>query len=379
MPHLGFMCRVDKRSASTLILRLRQWWMRYAHPPHKTHFDQLSNNQATSMTAYQPLILIVDDQPYNLMALREILDEDYRLLFARTGTEALTVVAKRPPDLILLDITMPDLDGYTVCRTLKADPKTAPIPVIFVTDLGAMGDEMAGFAAGAVDYITKPLSAPIVKARVKTHCSLVNATLLQQSYRDSLAMLGVASHYNDNDTGNHIWRMADYAQVLAQACGWDQNACQRLKQAAPMHDMGKIGISSTILRKPGKLTDEEWVIMRQHCQIGHDILAMSQAPLFQLAADIALSHHERWDGSGYPNALAGAVIPEAARIVAVADVFDALTMKRPYKEEWPIEHAVATIHAGCGGHFDPDVIAQFDQVLPELLEIKHFWGQSPKT
>lgn len=318
-------------------------------------------------------ILVVDDQPENLAVMRQVLGDDYRLLFARNGAEALAATAKLRPALILLDIQMPDMDGYAVCRTLKADPATESIPVIFVTGLSETGNEARGFEAGGVDYIVKPISAPIVRARVKTHLSLVQASRLQRSYRDAISMLGSAGHYNDADTGVHIWRMAGYARELASACGWTIAACEQLEQAAPMHDMGKIGIPGEILRKPGKLTPEEWAVMQTHSQIGHDILCMSDAPLFQLAAEIALRHHERWDGSGYPGGLAAEAIPASARIVAVADVFDALTMQRPYKAPWPVEKALAVMQESSGSHFEPRLIECFADMLPRLLAVKAVW------
>lgn len=318
-------------------------------------------------------ILVVDDEPQNLAALEQILSGEHRLVFARNGAEALAATHKHAPSLILLDIQMPDMDGYAVCRALKADKRTAAIPVIFVTTLSEVGDEAAGFAAGAVDYIIKPVSPSIVSARARTHLSLVRATLLEQSYRDAIYMLGEAGHYNDNDTGVHIWRMAAYAAALAAACGWNANACQQIELAAPMHDTGKLGIPNAIMRKPGKLDADEWVIMKTHPRIGHDILAKSDAPVFQMAAEIALRHHERWDGSGYPDGLAGESIPESARIVALADVFDALSMKRPYKEAWPLERVMATIQESNGSHFEPRLVAIFVSILPRIVEIKAAW------
>lgn len=322
----------------------------------------------------QPL-LIVDDEPVNLAIMRQILENDYRLMFARSGAEALGLATKHPLSLILLDIQMPDTDGYAVCRALKANPVTAPIPVIFVTALSEVGNEETGFDAGCVDYLVKPVSAGIVRKRVQTHLSLVQAQLLQKTYREAIAMLGKAGHYNDSDTGVHIWRMATYARQLAEAFGWPQERCDLLEQAAPMHDTGKIGIPDAVLRKPGKLDAEEWVIMRTHSRIGYEILSSSDAPVFQMAAEIALYHHEKWDGSGYPEGLAGAAIPESARIVALADVFDALTMKRPYKEAWPVEQALATLREGVGQHFDPALIAALEACLPRIMAIKADWDQ----
>ncbi len=318
-------------------------------------------------------ILIVDDEPNNLAALRQVLSPHHRLVFARNGAEAIAAVGKHRPSLILLDVQMPDMDGYAVCRILKSRPETENIPVIFVTSLATDGDETAGFDVGAVDYIVKPISPPVVLARVRTHLTLVRATQLERSYRDSIFMLGTAGHYNDTDTGAHIWRMAEYAKALAAASGWSACDCNNVELAAPMHDTGKIGIPESILRKPGPLSAQEWAVMRTHTQIGYTILNKSDAPVFRLAADIALHHHERWDGSGYPSGLSGTSIPAAAHIVALADVFDALTMKRPYKDAWPVDRAVATIKESAGTHFNPVMVDTFCAILPEILEIKNNW------
>jgi len=324
-------------------------------------------------------ILIVDDEPQNLAALRQVLRDHYPLAFANSGETALAALSKVTPALILLDINMPDLDGYEVCRRLKADPASEHIPVIFVTSLSEVGNEEKGFTVGAVDYIAKPISPSIVLARVRTHLSLVRSSRLEQSHRDAIAMLGTAGHYNDTDTGMHIWRMAGYARALAAASGWSPADCQMLETAAPTHDTGKIGIPGSILRKPGKLDAEEWEVMKTHTRIGHGILSRSEAPLFQMAAEVALYHHERWDGSGYPDGLAGEAIPEAARIVAVADVFDALTMERPYKSAWPSEKAIAAIKAGAGSQFDPRLVEVFLSILPEIRAIKAHWDAQDES
>lgn len=319
-------------------------------------------------------ILIVDDEPRNLAALEQILSDDYPLVFARNGAEAITAALKHAPILILLDIEMPDMNGYTVCRQLKADPRTENIPVIFVSGLAEVGDEATGFEVGAVDYIIKPVSPVIVSARVRTQLSLVRVTELEASYRAAIDMLGEAGHYNDTDTGVHIWRMAAYSRLLARAVGWDDKQAALLEMAAPMHDTGKIGIPHSILKKPGKLDAQEWVVMKTHSKIGHDILSRSRAQIFQMAADIALRHHERWDGSGYPDGLAGEAIPESARIVALADVFDALTMKRPYKEAWPIEQVIATMTESSGSHFEPRLVEVFISILPQILDVQATWA-----
>lgn len=319
-------------------------------------------------------LLIVDDEPANLALLRRILEPEYKLMFARNGVDALELAFKHHPGLVLLDIQMPGMDGYAVCRALKANPPTESIPVIFVTSLSELGDEMVGFEAGCVDYLTKPVSGGIVRARVRTHLSLVQAKQLEKSHRDALSMLGKAGHYNDSDTGLHIWRMAAYARRLAMAVGWPHDRCGLLELAAPMHDTGKIGIPDAVLRKPYALDAGEWVIMRAHCRIGYEILSSSDASIFRLAAEIALHHHEKWDGTGYPMGLVGEAIPESARIVAVADVFDALTTKRPYKEVWPVEKAMAALREGSGRHFQPSLVEAFEECLVDMIGIKADWN-----
>lgn len=320
-------------------------------------------------------ILIVDDEPANLALLRQILAPDYALVFARNGAEALVAAAKHQPALILLDIEMPDMDGYAACRALKADPATESIPVIFVTSLSDVGDETAGFEAGAVDYLVKPVSPPVVRARVRTHLSLVSTKQLAQSYNDAIYMLGEASEFKDAETGTHIWRMAAYSSALAAASGWDKQACLQLELAAPMHDIGKLGIPDAILHKPGKLDPQEWAVMQTHSTVGYKILSKSAAPLLQMAATIAYCHHEQWGGGGYPRGLAGEAIPEMARIVAIADVFDALTTKRPYKEAWPLDQVMATVQDSAGTHFEPRLVALFVSILPQILTIRDAWSR----
>jgi putative two-component system response regulator len=319
-------------------------------------------------------ILIADDEPENLAAMRQILSGEYRLVFARNGADTIAAAIKHKPALILLDIQMSDMDGYAVCRALKADVRTEGIPVIFVTGLSEAGHESAGFAVGAVDYITKPVSPAIVSARVRNHLSLVHVSRLEKSYRETIYMLGEAGHFNDNDTGVHIWRMAAYSDALATACGWNENDRHLIDLAAPMHDTGKLGIPNAIMRKPGKLDAEEWEIMKTHSRIGHEILSKSEAPIFQMAAEIALYHHEKWDGSGYPAGLSGTAIPESARIIALADVFDALTMKRPYKDTWSVEKALETMQADSGTHFDPRLLDLFVSISPQTIQIKEKWS-----
>lgn len=320
-------------------------------------------------------ILVVDDVADNIRVLKELLERsNYTVRVAKNGPQALERSLIEPlPDLILLDVMMDGMDGYEVCTQLKKNPSTKKIPVIFVTARGEEEDETTGFLAGAVDYITKPISPPIVLERVRTHLSLVRMEEIDKLARSSIFMLGEAGHYNDTDTGVHIWRMASYAKAIALSSGWPSEEADMLELAAPLHDTGKIGIPDEILKAPRKLTDEEWQIMRRHSKIGYDILSMSDNPVFKLAADIALSHHEKWDGTGYPEGRKNEETPESARIVAVADVFDALTMKRPYKEPWTVEDAIAEINQSAGKHLDPRLVKLFDDIEPEIREIKEKW------
>ena len=321
----------------------------------------------------RPRLLLVDDEPTNLQVLRHILQADYRLLFATDGERALQVAREQRPDLILLDVMMPHLDGYAVCRVLKADAATAAIPVIFITALTDSQDETAGFDAGAVDYITKPVSPPVVRARVRTHLSLVRMDELRETRLQIVQRLGRAAEYKDNETGMHVIRMSHFARRLALAAGCGAEWADDLLNAAPMHDVGKIGIPDAVLQKPGPLDPQEWATMRRHPEIGAEIIGEHPSGVLRLARSVALAHHEKWDGSGYPAGLAGEHIPLEARIVAVADVFDALTSVRPYKKAWAPEDAMAHIAAQAGQHFDPELVRLFAPLLPELLDIRQRW------
>lgn len=322
----------------------------------------------------QPCLLLVDDEPVNLRVLKQILQQDYQLMFATNGEQALQLAATQKPDLILSDVMMPQMTGFELCQTLKADPALCSIPLIFVTALKEEVDETRGFALGAVDYITKPVSPAIVRARVKTHLSLVQAEELKRTRLQVIESLGRAAEYKDNETGMHVKRMSHYAQLIALAAGLPATWAEELLHAAPMHDIGKIGTPDHILLKPGRLTDEEMVIMRQHAEIGADILGQCDSSLMQMAAKVARYHHEKWDGTGYPHGLAGDAIPLEARIVALTDVFDALTSARPYKAAWSIEQALDYIQQQSGKHFDPALVPLLLEQLPYILEIKARWA-----
>ena len=323
----------------------------------------------------RPTILVVDDEPLNLQVIRQVLHADCRLVFAKDGRNALTLATAAPPDLILLDVMMPGMTGYEVCRELKADERTRHVPVIFVTALSHEADETLGLELGAVDYLTKPISAAILKVRVRTHLSLVRIEELQQTRLQAIRCLGLAAEYKDNETGGHVIRMSHYAQLLALAAGYGAQQADDLFHVAPMHDIGKIGIPDAILKKPGPLTDAERAVMQTHPHIGAEILGDHPSNLFRMARTIALTHHEKWDGTGYPNGLAGADIPHVGRIVALADVFDALTSVRPYKPAWPVAQAMDWIRSQSGSHFDPELVDLLERNLSSVLEIQARWAE----
>lgn len=315
-------------------------------------------------------ILLVDDEPSNLQLLRQILKDDYELFFAKDGQKALQLAEQVQPSLILLDVLMPVLDGFETCQHLKNNTQTKHIPVIFITSLHEAVDESKGFEVGGVDYISKPIKPITVKARIKTHLALVDITELRRTQLQIVECLGRAAEYKDDDTGQHVSRMSRYAKVIAKATGLTEEQADLLMNAVPMHDIGKIGIPDAILMKKGALTPAEWDIMRTHTEIGVKIIGDDPAELFRIARVVAQYHHEKWDGSGYPNGLKGEEIPIEARIVAIADVFDALTNKRPYKPAWPIEQAINYMAEQKGKHFDPNLFSLFIENLPEILIIK---------
>jgi putative two-component system response regulator len=366
-------------------------------------------SSALDFTA-KPTVLIVDDTPENLTLMNGLLREDYRTKVANSGARALALATADPrPDLVLLDIMMPEMDGYEVCRRLKADAATQDIPVIFLTAKVEIEDEQQGFDVGAVDYITKPISPPIVLARVKTQLSLKAAadflrdknayleTEVQKRTREvqvvqDVTIMAMASlaETRDNETGNHIRRTQNYVRALAGKLRdhsrfrsqLDDETIELLYKSAPLHDIGKVGIPDAILLKPGKLTPEEFEVMKTHTTLGRDAILAAErlinAPstFLRLAREIAHYHQEKWDGSGYPEKLAGEAIPVSARLMAVADVYDALISRRVYKPPFPHDEAVQIIRAGRDQHFDPDMVDAFVAVQGEFKAIAERYADS---
>jgi putative two-component system response regulator len=328
-------------------------------------------------------VLVADDQPENIELLVSILEQDYQVKVANNGDKVLRIVySDSPPDIILLDIMMPGMSGHEVCRRLKANPDRRRIPVIFVTAMDAMEDERLGFEIGAVDYITKPISPAIVQARVRTHLALYDQSrelerMVEQRTRELLESrgqiirrLGRAAEFKDNETGNHVIRMSHYARLIASAAGLGERSVDIIFNTAPMHDVGKLGIPDSILLKPGKLSEDEWTVMKRHPEMGAEIIGQHDDDILRTARIIALTHHEKWDGSGYPAGLAGQAIPVEGRIVAVADVLDALLSERPYKPAYSLEKSMEFMTAQAGQHFDPAMIAALRAVLPEVVRVK---------
>ena len=357
-------------------------------------------NQPSSL---KTTVLVIDDSPDSLTLLSGLLKDTYRVKVATHGEVGLKVaLSAPPPDLILLDIMMPDVDGYEVCRQLKANPATQPIPVIFLTAKSDAEDEQKGLALGAVDYITKPISPAILLARVATQLALKasadflrgkNDFLEQEVARRTqelsnaqdvtiLAMTSLAET-RDSDTGNHIRRTQHYVKVLAQALVAHPRFADKLSpqvinvlfKSAPLHDIGKVGIPDRILLKPSGLSREEFDIMKTHTTLGFEAIEQAEktlgtpVPFLQMAKEIALSHQEKWDGSGYPQGLKGEAIPMAARLMAVADVYDALISQRVYKPALPHDRAVQIVFQGRGSHFDPDMVDAFIGIQDEFNEI----------
>jgi putative two-component system response regulator len=337
------------------------------------------------MFAPKPSILVIDDAPESIDVLRGVLSADYQVRACIHGRAGLAIAREAQPDLVLLDVMMPELDGYAVCQALKEDPRTRSIPVIFCTTRSDVSDEARGLALGAVDYITKPYVAELVRARVQTHIALhhQNIALSKQVQErteelvstrfEIIRRLARAAEYRDNETGQHVLRMSHYARLVALAYGASEDYAALVLHAAPMHDVGKIGIADSILLKPGALTPAEWQVMRQHPLVGADIIGSHPSELLRAARDVALCHHEKWDGTGYPRGLKHVEIPLIGRIVAIADVFDALLSERPYKRPWTVEDTLTYVKEQRDKHFESAIVDALLKALPEILEIRQLY------
>lgn len=362
------------------------------------------------MRTERPHILIVDDEPTNRMVLQDTLEISYTVHCAADGAQALDYLATGGrADLVLTDVDMPVMNGYELCKRLKSHIRTHEIPVLFLSMLDSPADETHGLLIGAVDFIHKPISPPVVLARVRNHLELANARAhmrkqavalerqverrtqelslqRQQLLRAQTAIISIfctLAEFRDNETGHHILRTQRYIEALAHqlrnhpgyAPFLTDDTIAVLFRSAPLHDIGKIGIPDAVLLKPGPLTSSEWAVMQRHVEFGRDAIVHAQNSMgeggefLQFALEIAYSHHEKWNGKGYPQGLEGENIPLAARLMAVADVYDALISKRPYKEAFPHEQAMEIIRAGRGSHFDPNMVDAFCAIEQDIQAI----------
>lgn len=354
------------------------------------------------MLDLRPVILVVDDTPDNISLLSGLLKEQYKVKVATNGEKALQVAKAAPPDLILLDIMMPVMDGYETCRRLKEDEKLRDVPVIFLTAKEEVEEENLGFDLGAVDYITKPISSPILLSRVKTHLTLkqskdflsdknefleaeISRRIKEISLIQEVSVMAMAAlaEMRDSETGNHIQRTKLYVEELAIQLSRTEKYAEVLNPelislivtSAPLHDIGKVGIPDHILLKPGALTHEEFEVMKTHTTLGREAILRAERVMdkpetfLRFAKEIVYYHHEKWNGTGYPERIAGEQIPLSARLMAVADVYDALTSKRVYKDAMPHEQAVDIIVGDAGVHFDPDIVQVFVKNKHKFKEI----------
>jgi putative two-component system response regulator len=353
----------------------------------------------------KPRILVVDDGEENLELMRAILVPcNYEVILARDGEEALEQVTETSPDVILLNVNMPRIDGVTVARRLKSDDTTRSIPIVMVTALDEVDHRIEAFTVGVDDFLSKPIDVVELTARVRSlvkvkayHDHLPDyqreleqevarrTALLHKAHEklkgaslDTIYRLSRAAEFRDAGTGAYIQRISHYAAAISRRMGLNETTVEGILYAAPMHDVGKIGIPDRILLKPGKLDFAEWEIMKQHTIMGGRILEGASRGFIELARVIALTHHERWDGSGYPKGLKGSKTPLAGRITALADVFDALTSKRPYKEPFSTKESFTIIHEGRGSHFDPAVVDALLAIQGEILAIKEKY-QDPQA
>ena len=358
----------------------------------------------------KPTILVVDDTPDNLTLVSNLLKKDYRVRVAINGEKALKIAfSETPPDLILLDVMMPIMNGYEVCQQLRNSPLTVHIPIIFLTAKSEVEDERKGLSLGASDYITKPISPPILEARVKTHLAakaysdfLTDKTAYLESEvarrtREVSAIQDVTiqamaslAETRDSDTGNHIRRTQFYVKALTNklkkhphySLYLTDSMIEMIFKSAPLHDIGKVGIPDRILLKPGRFEPAEFEIMKTHTTLGRDAIQAAenslglQVDFLSIAKEIAYGHQEKWDGSGYPEGLKGDVIPISARLMAVADVYDALISRRVYKDSMSHDKAISIIEEGKGSHFDPDMVDAFLAIQDEIKSIAARYADS---
>jgi len=338
----------------------------------------------TSPADDRPVVLCVDDAKDLLALMGKALGEDYRVITADNGGDAISAAFAEPrPDLILLDIDMPEVTGLEVCQALKGEPQTASIPVVFLTARSGMQEQVEGLEQGAVDYITKPFNAFVLRARVRIHIALANqrhelerlvqerTEQLDSTRTELIRRLSRAMELHESAAvGNRVMRLGNYAKLMAQAAGARPEVADMMLKAAPLHDIGKLGVPAEILRKSEKLSAPDWERMKRHPQLGAEIIGEHADPLLKLARVLALTHHERWDGSGYPQGLKGDAIPWAGRVMAIVDSFESMTSTQFFREALPLERAEGEIVRGAGSKYDPKLVEAFKKALPVMKKVR---------
>jgi len=338
----------------------------------------------------RPVILAVDDSTDLLALMAKALAAEYRVLTASDAGTALEMAAGEPrPDLILLDVEMPGASGFDLCRVLKSEEGTADIPIIFLTGKTEPKDQAEGFELGAVDYIAKPINSAVLKARVRTHIALSNqrhelerlvgerTAQLENTRLQLIRRLARAMELHESTAvGNRVMRLGQYAKLLAQAAGAKPEICDLMLKAAPLHDVGKLGVPAEILRKSGKLSAPDWERVKRHPQLGAEIIGEHDDPLLKLARQIALTHHEHWDGTGYPQGLKGEAIPWPGRVMAVVDAFEAMTTTQFYRAPKSVEEAAAEIESGAGTRYDPRMVEAFRKALPVMRKVRESYSDA---
>jgi putative two-component system response regulator len=339
-------------------------------------------------TTELPTILCVDDAPELLALMARALGSDYHVITASNPGDAISLAFGDPlPDLILLDVDMPEVSGFEVCRALKAEALTAAIPIIFLTTRTEAPDQLEGFDLGAVDYIGKPINAGVLRARVSLHLALTNRNLelarlvqqrteqLEKTRVELIKRLARAMEFHESSAaGNRVMRLAHYAKLLAQAAGANAEIAEMMKKAAPLHDIGKLGVPSEILRKSEKLSAPDWERVKRHPQLGADIIGEHDDPLLKLARILALTHHEHWDGTGYPHGLKGDAIPWAGRVMAIVDSFEAMTSTQFFRGALAVDAAAEDIVRQAGRKYDPKIVEAFRKALPVMKKVRETYS-----
>jgi len=341
-------------------------------------------SESSSPPPGAPVVLVVDDSEDLLALIAKALEQEYQVKVAHDGGDALQSAAQDPrPDLILLDVEMPGATGFEVCRVLKDDPTTATIPVVFLSGKAEAGDQLEGLELGAIDSLTKPINVKLLRARVRNHLALANrrqelerevrerTAQLEQARLEVIHRLARAMEYHESAAaGNRVLRVSQYAKLIAQAAGAKPDLVGLMEHGAPLYDIGKLAVPAEVLRKTGKLTAPEWERVARHPEIGAEIIGKHDEPVLKLAAILALTHHERWDGGGYPKKLKGSAIPWPGRVMAIVDTFEAMTTTQFHRAALPVEKAAEEIERGSGTRYDPALVEAFKKALPLMRKVR---------